>query len=40
MDKKETNRAKQIPIEKEFIKGIKLRYRYYYCGIHVLSYYS
>ena len=24
MDKKETNRAKQLPIEKEFIKGVKL----------------
>ena len=24
MDNKETNRAKQLPIEKEFIKGVKL----------------
>ena len=24
MDKKETNRAKQLPLEKEFIKGVKL----------------
>ena len=24
MERKETNRAKQLPIEKEFIKGVKL----------------